>query len=61
MEKQLGKIVTPEEDLSATNAKLKLQVARVDTLRQENEGTSNKVAALEAKQCYIGRPGGPES
>nr|XP_046174243.1 uncharacterized protein LOC124007635 isoform X2 [Oncorhynchus gorbuscha] len=49
MEKQLGKNVTPEEDLSATNAKLKLQVARVDTLRQENEGTSNKVAALEAK------------
>nr|XP_023837701.1 uncharacterized protein LOC111960044 [Salvelinus alpinus] len=49
MEKQLGKIVTPEEALSATNAKLKLQVARVDSLRQENEGTSNKVAALEAE------------
>ncbi|XP_055757088.1 uncharacterized protein LOC129835476 [Salvelinus fontinalis] len=49
MEKQLGKIVTPEEALSATNAKLKLQVARVDSLRQENEGTSNKVAAQEAE------------
>ncbi|XP_071234909.1 uncharacterized protein [Salvelinus alpinus] len=45
----ISKSGPPEEALSATNAKLKLQVARVDSLRQENEGTSNKVAALEAE------------
>ncbi|XP_020359423.1 uncharacterized protein LOC109906205 [Oncorhynchus kisutch] len=53
VEKQLGKIVTPEEDFSATNAKLKLQVARVDTLRQENEALEQQ--QLDGQRVLVAR------